>query len=84
VERWRAEFNVAEPLEIAYFRGAIERFGQPALDLGCGAGRLLLPLLADGLIVDGVDISADSFRLPRSTPAGRAVHRLCTPGDARA
>lgn len=57
--RWWAEFNTAEPEELAYYRAAIERFGQPALDLGCGAGRLMLPLLADGLDVDGVDISSD-------------------------
>jgi SAM-dependent methyltransferase len=57
--RWWAEFNAAEPDELAYYRSAIERFGQPALDLGCGAGRLLLPLMAAGLDVDGADVSAD-------------------------
>ena len=36
-----------------------EHDGQPALDLGCGAGRLLLPLLQAGLDVDGCDISPD-------------------------
>ena len=39
--RWWAEFIVAEPAELAYYQAAIERSGQPALDLGCGAGRLL-------------------------------------------
>src|SRR5476651_689835 len=57
--RWWAEFNVAEAAELAYYRAVIERSGQPALDLGCGAGRLLLPLLAAGLDVDGVDLSPD-------------------------
>lgn len=32
------------------------------LDVGCGTGRLLLPWLADGLDVDGVDISPDMLR----------------------
>jgi SAM-dependent methyltransferase len=59
IARWWAEFNVAEPEELAYFRAAIRRFGEPALDLGCGTGRILMPLLADGLDVDGSDISAD-------------------------
>jgi SAM-dependent methyltransferase len=57
--RWWAEFNTAEPAELGYYRRAIERFGEPALDLGCGAGRLLVPLLEAGLDVDGADISAD-------------------------
>lgn len=63
VARYWAEFNVAEPAELAYYRAKIERFGQPALDLGCGTGRLLLPLLSAGLEVDGADISEDMLAL---------------------
>jgi SAM-dependent methyltransferase len=59
IARWWAEFNAAEPEELAYFRAAIRRFGEPALDLGCGTGRILVPLLRDGLDVDGSDVSAD-------------------------
>src|SRR2546423_2626715 len=63
VARWWAEFNVATPEELAYYRGAIERFGEPTLDLACGAGRLLVPLLSGGLDVDGADVSADMLAL---------------------
>lgn len=73
--RWWAEFNVAEPEELAYFGAAIRRFGEPALDLGCGTGRILLPLLADGLDVDGSDISADMIALAEA----EAVKRGFTP-----
>ena len=58
--RWWAEFVTdGEPGEFEYFRAAINKFGQPALDLGCGAGRILIPMLADGFDVDGSDVSAD-------------------------
>ena len=57
--RWWAEFVEPEPEELAYYQAAIERFGQPALDLGCGAGRLLVPLLAGGFDVEGADVSED-------------------------
>ncbi len=64
VARHWAEFHVGGP-EIPYYRKFIERYGQPALDVACGTGRLLLPYLQDGLDVDGVDISPDMLALCR-------------------
>jgi hypothetical protein len=40
-----------------YFRRHVEA-GQPALDLACGTGRLLLPYLRDGLDVDATVAAA--------------------------
>lgn len=64
VAQWWAEF-VHDGPEIAYYQGIIERYGQPALDVGCGSGRLLLPYLQAGLDVDGCDISADMLAVCR-------------------
>ena len=64
VAKWWAEFNEGGP-EIDYFRRFIERDGQPALDVACGTGRLLLPYLRAGLDVDGCDISEDMIALCR-------------------
>jgi SAM-dependent methyltransferase len=64
VARWWAEFNVDGP-EISYFQRFIEEDGQPALDLACGTGRLLVPYLRAGLDVDGCDLSADMLALCR-------------------
>jgi SAM-dependent methyltransferase len=64
VARWWAEFNNDGP-EIPYFQGIIERNGQPALDVACGTGRLLIPFLRAGLDVDGCDISPDMLALCR-------------------
>lgn len=59
IAEWWAEFNDDfRPHELPYFRRFVEA-GQPALDAGCGAGRLLIPFLRDGLDVDGCDVSAD-------------------------
>lgn len=58
VARWWAG-KMAEPAELAFYRVAIRRFGEPALDLGCGTGRLLVPLREEGIDVDGVDLSED-------------------------
>ncbi len=92
IARWWAEFNTAEPDELAYLAAAIERFGQPALDLGCGTGRLLIPLLATGLDIDGVDISADMLALAEAaarreglttTLTRHALHELDLPRTYR-
>jgi SAM-dependent methyltransferase len=92
IARWWAEFNVAQPDELAYYRSAIERFGQPALDLACGTGRLLRPLLASGLDVDGVDLSEDMLALCREAAARdgleprlvrQAMHELDLPRTYR-
>jgi len=64
VARWWAEFNLEGP-EIPYFRRFVEEDGGPALDVACGAGRLLVPYLRAGLDVDGCDISPDMVGLCR-------------------
>jgi len=73
VAEWWAEFELEGP-EIQYFRRFVEE-GQPALDAGCGAGRLLIPWLRAGLDVDGCDASADMVALCRER-ARREGHRL--------
>ncbi|MEO7117642.1 MAG: class I SAM-dependent methyltransferase [Candidatus Limnocylindrales bacterium] len=70
MSRWWAEFNVAEPGELRLFGDAVRTYGEPALDLGCGAGRILLPLLAQGLDVDGVDMSPDMLARARELAGG--------------
>jgi SAM-dependent methyltransferase len=88
IARWWAESDPPDADELGYYRGAIERFGQPALDLGCGAGRLLVPLVAAGLDVDGADISADMLARAAELAAtkglvpalhAQAIHELDLP-----
>jgi SAM-dependent methyltransferase len=92
IARWWAEFNVATSEELAYFKDAIRRFGEPALDLACGTGRILFPLLAEGIDVDGVDISMDMIALAQAeaTKSGfnprlmvQAMHELSLAGTYR-
>ncbi len=71
--RWWSEVNTLLPEELAYYRGAIERYGEPALDLGCGTGRLLVGLLEAGLDVDGVDVSADMLATARAVGEARGL-----------
>src|SRR3954453_15475100 len=71
VAKWWSEFSEDGP-EIAYFRKFVER-GQPALDVACGTGRLLIPFVADGLDVDGCDVSTDMIALCRENAEKRGL-----------
>lgn len=44
--------------DFGLYLGFAARAGSPLLELGCGTGRLLLPLAAAGFRVTGVDLSA--------------------------
>ena len=88
VARQWGEFETDGGKEASYFRGIIENSGQPALDLGCGSGRLLLPYLHAGLDVDGCDYSKDMLAQcqERATREGlsprlyeQAMHELDLP-----
>jgi SAM-dependent methyltransferase len=86
VATWWDEFNRDGP-EIDFFRRYVEE-EQPALDAGCGTGRLLLPYLRAGLEVDGCDVSPDMLERCRAraeaeglrpTLVAQALHELDLP-----
>jgi SAM-dependent methyltransferase len=79
VARWWSLFRVSGP-EIDYFRHFVEA-GQPALDVACGTGRLLLPYVSAGLDVDGCDASPDMIALCRDAAhaAGASPDLYCQP-----
>lgn len=62
--------------------------GKRLYDLGCGGGLLAVPLLDDGAIVTGVDLSAESLRVARVAARGRGtfiegdVTRVELPSDS--
>jgi ubiquinone/menaquinone biosynthesis C-methylase UbiE len=58
----------------AAFRDVIMRHGQPALDVGCATGRLLLDYLAEGIDIDGVDLSPEMLELCREKAEARGLH----------
>ncbi len=48
-----------------YFLEIIRQSGEPALDVACGTGRLLLDYAAEGVDIDGVDISQEMIAKAR-------------------
>jgi ubiquinone/menaquinone biosynthesis C-methylase UbiE len=48
-----------------YFLKIIRESGEPALDVACGTGRLLLDYMQEGIEIDGVDISPEMISKAR-------------------
>jgi SAM-dependent methyltransferase len=60
-----AASNADDAPEIEFYLDVLRRAGGPALDAGCGPGRLVLRALAAGLEVEGSDISSDMLEIAR-------------------
>jgi len=56
-----------------FYREIIRANGEPALDVGCGTGRLLLDYQAQGLDVDGVDNSPEMLAICREKALARGL-----------
>ena len=59
--------------DVAFYRDMILHSGQPALDVGCGTGRLLLDYLSEGIDIDGVDNSPEMLALCREKAERRGL-----------
>jgi SAM-dependent methyltransferase len=62
--------------DVRFYRMLADERGGPVLDLACGTGRLMLPLLGDGHVVVGVDhapamLARAAARLARLPPSRR-------------
>ena len=57
-----------------FYRDLILHHGQPALDVGCGTGRLLLDYLAQGIDIDGVDNSPEMLAICAEKARKLALH----------
>jgi SAM-dependent methyltransferase len=62
VERWRADPDPSDEMMLAHCQG-------PALDIGCGPGRLTSALTSRGVTVLGVDTSPVAIRMTRARGA---------------
>jgi SAM-dependent methyltransferase len=73
------DFQNHPPDDIAFYVEEARRAGKSILDLGCGTGRLLIPLAEAGLTVTGLDLSTDMLAV-----AKRKVARLAPEAQGRA
>lgn len=56
-----------------FFLDVIKKYGEPVLDVGCAAGRLLIDYLSQGIDIDGVDISPEMISICRQNAAAKGL-----------
>ncbi len=65
----------------SFYLDIIHESGQPVLDVGCGTGRLLLDYLAQGMDIDGLDISPEMLELCRQKAEAKRLQAALFEGD---
>jgi SAM-dependent methyltransferase len=74
-------------VDLPFYLDLARRSGGPVLELGCGTGRVLLPIAREGIEIHGLDSSAPMLRVLRKRLASEppAVRRRVHlhPGDMR-
>lgn len=70
--------------DLPFYQGYAERVGSPLLEIGCGTGRLTVPLAAAGFRVTGMDLSTAMLARARAraAQAGVADRIVWVQGDA--
>lgn len=57
-----------------FYLDVIKKSGLPALDVGCSSGRLILDYLAQGIDIDGVDISPEMISLCKQNAGKKGLN----------
>jgi len=78
---WNAE---GPPAELPWIEAFLQKHPGRALDVGCGSGRLLFPLLEKGFEVEGLELSPDMLAIARATAADRGLSPALHAGDMTA
>jgi SAM-dependent methyltransferase len=57
-EYYDASPVVASRVDVRFYVNAAKEFGEPVLELGCGTGRITLPIAQAGFRITGLDLAA--------------------------
>jgi SAM-dependent methyltransferase len=69
--------------DIPFFVGEARRYGGPVLELGCGTGRISIPLAQQGFEVTGLDVSRPMLDHARKKAEAEGVLVLWVEADFR-
>lgn len=76
------EYNHFEE-DVPFYRGCIEEYGGPVLELACGTGRVAVPLAEAGSDMTGLDLSQNRLELARQKASEKGLDVDFVRGDMR-
>jgi len=59
--------------DIPFYLRQIGKYGEPVLELGCGTGRITIPIAERGIQVTGLDISDSMLAHAKKKTAEKAL-----------
>ncbi len=71
------------PNDLPFYRGQVNKYGEPVLELACGTGRLMVPLRVAGADIVGLDCSSAMLNVARGKAARSGVTIELLEGDVR-
>lgn len=75
---WEAEDDASE---VGLMKNFLQTHPGRALEIGCGSGRLMCPLLLEGFELEGLELSADMIALGTTRSARMNLHPRVHTGD---
>ncbi len=69
--------------DISFYMDRVREYGEPALELACGTGRLTIPLAREGMDITGLDISDSMLDVAREKAVSRGLKVEFVKGDMR-
>lgn len=85
VARYYDEAYGSKPMlqDITMFKEFARKFGGPVLEIGCGTGRVLVPIAQMGIEIDGIDLSEPMLSVLRSKLKKEEIKSHVQHGDMR-
>ncbi len=76
--------EMTAPGDLPFYRRWLDRYGGPVLELGCGTGRVCLPLARAGAQVWGIDVARPLLEHARAKATAAAIPVTLLEADCRA
>jgi SAM-dependent methyltransferase len=71
------------PNDLPLYQRQVAKYGTPVLELGCGSGRLSIPLAAAGVDIMGIDVAASMLAVARNKAERHGVAMHFVQADCR-